>query len=328
MKQSKTKINSGLTIRELAKRCDTSISTISRVLNGNYNPHKPSHQRVKQMLDETGYKRQKRVNTVRNILCASNIVPIEGTHKLQLERSLEKQAPGKNFSLVISHSHEPEHLERLVKEHNIKGIILNGVPLQKPSVPTVLINQDYCLGDYSSVNCDDLAGLIMILRHLKENGHRRIAYFCRTGQDSFRMNPRQCLGYKAFEAAEVEFDEKFFFRYNSAEVDNHIEEIISLRKRPTAIVLAGDCYAKPFYEICYRKGIKIPDDISITGFDDDPLSALMSPPLTTVRKSIDAMARKALMLLDEAISGNETICNIFIKPELIIRNSVKKGKRI
>jgi LacI family transcriptional regulator len=90
-------------------------------------------------------------------------------------------------------------------------------------------------------------------------------------------------------------------------------------------VLAGDCYAPAFYEILRRKKLRIPEDISIIGFDDSPIASALLPELNTVRQPFNEMAREALRLLIEKMNDNNApIKKILIKPELIIRNSTNK----
>lgn len=321
----------GITIRELAKKCNTSIATISRVLNGNYNPNKPGHREIKELIEKSGYAPQKVVKNLKNILCVMNYEPMREEHKFLFMKSVEELAALHKFNVVLSHTHEPEHLEKLIRACNIKGIIFISVPLAKPSVPAVLLNQDYMGGEYSSVDCYDFAGLVTAFKYLKENGHKRIAYFSNKEDNVFEINPRQVQIPAVYKAAGVEFDSALVYHcaFEQKKYVFHIEKcvkkLMSLKIPPTAIMLSGDIYAADFYHYLNLQKLKIPEDISLIGFDDFPLALELNPKLTDIRKQFSVMAAEALKLLEESMSGGkESVRKVMVKPELIIRNSVRR----
>ena len=333
LKQNETNImQKELTIRELAKLCNTSISTVSRVLNGNYNQDKALHRRIKETIIQTGYKPQKQVNNFRNILCVMNYMPGKDEHKFLFMKTVEDMASLFKFNVVISRTHEPQHLENLIKAYKIKGIISIARLMEPPSVPTVILNQGYIEGDYSSVDCYDFAGLLEAFRYLKAMGHRRVAYFFVLGSDISSIDPRFVQIAPVYKAAGIDLDPELIYDCDGfgkgehlAHIESCVAKWLALKIPPTAIVLSGDTYANDFYNCLGRHKIKIPDDVSMVGFDDLPLAAELNPPLTDIRKNVSTMVSEVLELLHETIANRENVIRkIMINPKLIIRNSVKK----
>lgn len=327
-------IKSEVTIRELSQKCGASIATISRILNGNYNPDRALHRKVREVIADANYKSQKRVKAIRNILCLSCQKPKEWEHTFAITKAIEEYAIYNRFNAVVSSTNNPDQMEKLIQAYNIKGIISTIRPLVKLSVPVILVNQDSMDdGEYTSVGSNNFAGIVAAFKYFKEMGHRRVSYFCDMEESltAFDTNARLRLIPAAYKVAGLDFDPSLVF-YSSFEPGKHrpyvakcVEKILAMKNPPTALMLAGDCYAGDFYNCFKKNGLRIPDDISMIGFDDNPMALELTPRLTDVRKPLEIIAAEALQQLGKVISGeSKSAYRIMINPELIIRDSVKK----
>lgn len=322
-------------IREIAKMCGTSTATVSRVMNGNCDHENPTHKRILEIIRETGYKRKKRILPEGNILCVSSPPSsnrnFQETHCYRFEKALEENSIPFNLRILTLHSNNERYIREFIKDQKIRGIIFNSAPIEKLSLPTVTLNQYPAYGEYPSVDCDDFSGLVMAFEHLRKNGHKKIAYFCDREEDISQPHPRRSNLPLVYKTAGLEYSKDLVIqgRFPSGGhaplIKKGIDKILALPTPPTAIVLAGDCYAPAFYEMLRQRKLKIPEDISIVGFDDSSIASAMLPELTTVRQPFNEMSKETLRLLIEKIKGNsENPKKILVRPNLIIRNSTSQ----
>ena len=203
--------------------------------------------------------------------------------------------------------------------------------LEQIKLPIVFIGRYIRLPDVKSnyVIIDNVKGAYMMTEYLIGLGHRKIFYL--TAQmDSASINDR-LLGYKtAIVRCKVEklqetiiYSEEFTFNggYKAA------EQIFSSKDLPTAIFCANDYSAFGVFEYCYKHKIRIPEDISIAGFDDIKFSSLDFINLTSVRIPTTELGHiAAKTVFDKINNKNEELTHIILEPELVIRNSTRRIK--
>jgi DNA-binding LacI/PurR family transcriptional regulator len=162
-------------------------------------------------------------------------------------------------------------------------------------------------GPAHSLNVDNYGAVAELTGMLIELGHRRIAFI--TGLLEFDSAAQRYAGYKAaLESASILFDPVLVKHGNWGMdlAEQLLQEFILLPDPPTAVVCSNDLTALGAYTAINAAGLSIPDDISVTGFDDIPLVANIDPPLTTVRQPLVEMGRYAAHLLIEAMEGRLT----------------------
>ncbi len=311
-----------------------SPATVSRVMNGKNRSRTAAARRVKEIIDQTGYVRKKQQAVAGTILCFYEQGEILTQHAGELLHLLDERCHLAKLRLINIRSSNHASVETLIAENSAAGIIFLGKHKYGNDIllPAVELNNYEAYQTYSSVDCDDFSGVVDSLRYLREQGHLRIAYFCDGKIKPMGNTHSRIVALPAaYYVAGVDFEENLIWNEDFAKDEHHtiiaaaLDKWLAMADRPTAIVLAGDAYAPSFYGLLAERGLKIPEDISIVAFDDDEQSKMVYPQLTTVRKPLEKMADMAMNILANGISGNDNgLMKVLIRPQLIIRDSVKK----
>lgn len=320
-------------IRDIAALANASPATISRIINGKYRNNSLVRQRVEQAIKQTGYIRKKRIKVSGNLLCVSNY-DVDAQHGTVMEQELVKLASYRKYKMLTLHSGDHDVIAEMIREFDISGVIsLSNKDNISVPVPHVTLNSYRVDTDqhHYAVDCDDAAGMKMIVKFLVKNGHRRIGIFGAGIMTMEDCHPRVCFIPRILKNAGIEYDAELYYNrpFKRGEHAPVIKQAVnyfnSLKKPPTAIIIPGDTYAPAFYEALRDIGLKVPDDISITGYDDEPLASLISPALTTIRKPLEQMSAEALKLLLEMMEGgSQANRRVLVAPELIVHDSVRK----
>jgi DNA-binding LacI/PurR family transcriptional regulator len=253
---------------------------------------------------------------------------------------IERVIEAKNYHLIFSSLElkpsEPV-LPSVIRDMKVDGVLIESTDISRElvnriseCVPAVLLN--YSLEDVqaSSVMPDNSQGIHKAVSYLYRLGHRKIAFFA---VEPF-LNLHAGLRFKAYLRAirEMELVEKDDYiktpEVNSLtgkleyQVREALDQLLSLRKPPTAIIFAGDVYALAFLKEARKRGVGIPKDLSLIGFDDVVSAGYSHPALTTIRMPLEDMGRTAVNLLFERMEGSSfVIKNTVLNVELVIRDS-------
>ncbi|MCF6175957.1 MAG: LacI family transcriptional regulator [Victivallaceae bacterium] len=320
-------------IRDVAELANASPATISRVINGKYRNNSAVRRRVEAAIEQTGYTRKKRIKVSGNLLCISDYTEY-AMHGTVMEQELVRQASFRKYKMLTLHSGDAAVITEMIREFDIAGVIsLSNKSNIAVPVPHVTLNSYRVDIDqhHHAVDCDDAAGMKMVVNCLVDNGHRRIGIFGAGVMSMEDCHPRICFIPRIFKNAGIEYEPELYYnrpfrRDEHAQViEQAVDYFISLENPPTAIIIPADTYAPSFYESLRNKGLKVPDDISIAAYDDEPLAVLISPALTTIHKPLEQMSAEALKLLLEMIEGgSQANRRVLVAPELIVRDSVRK----
>jgi LacI family transcriptional regulator len=199
--------------------------------------------------------------------------------------------------------------------------------LRERGIPYVGISPSVPL-DAPCVHIDEEGAVYAMTRHLVGLGHERIAFL--GYQSGWRFAERRLQGFrKAMAEAGIAVPAKYigesWFTFRFAQ--ERAEKLLSLKEPPTALVAVNDETAVGAMVAAYRRGVNVPADVSITGFDDSPLAALTWPQLTTVRQPLEAMAAAAaeLILRPRTPAAGEPR-SILLPFELVIRQTSRKPR--
>jgi len=195
--------------------------------------------------------------------------------------------------------------------------------LGKAHVPVITIDHPSQHGEYPSVSADSYSGARQAMDHLAALGHKRIAFVSGAEQlESARQRHRAyldavaVLGLARGPALLVKGD------YTTHGGRGAAERLLALKKRPTAVFAANDQSAFGVMALLQERGVSIPEDISVVGFDDVPAASEMHPALTTVRQPIDELGRAAINALLARVAGLDAAATHMTLPtELIVRKS-------
>jgi len=258
----------------------------------------------------------------------------------QLVQTIETAARQSGYSLIIQHSHnKPEEETTCVKmllSRGVAGILISPTTgresetlntcadLIMNNIPFVLVDRYLPVLNCNYVTTDNESGAYEATKHLIDLGRRRIAYIGDLPSSAAEARER---GYRrALEEAGAGVDPKLII---ALERDDDQGVILAMEKlleqsggNFTAVFTSNDGIAQIVYRIMGMRGIRIPDDVAVVGYDDAPFAAFMHPALTTVRQSAGEVALAAVKLLVESIQGsNSQFKQIILGQELIVRES-------
>ncbi|WP_407703420.1 LacI family DNA-binding transcriptional regulator [Streptomyces triticirhizae] len=331
-------------LADIAQQARVSEATVSRVLNGRSGVAAATRQRVLAALDILGYERPVRLRQ-RSAGLVGLVIP-ELTNPIfpAFAQVIERALAGYGYTPVLctqtpGGATEDELVEQLV-ERGVTGVVfLSGLHadtsadparytrLAGRGVPFVLINGFNERIGAPFVSPDDAAASRMAVRHLRELGHRRIGLA--VGPHRFVPVRRKVAG---FEAAVAEENARGsadgrpvtgVVRHTLFSLEGGQAATAALLDDGcTGVVCGSDMMALGAIRAVRQRGLAVPADVSVIGFDDSQLIAFTDPPLTTVRQPVAAMASAAVHALLEEINGNPVQHTEFVfQPELVVRGS-------
>jgi LacI family transcriptional regulator len=221
----------------------------------------------------------------------------------------------------------------------LSGTLTDGTILVTPTVidvastqPVVAVDPHVGGSTLPTVDAQNFEGARAMTEHLLALGHRRIAFLA--GRPDLESARRREAGYRAaLEAAGVAFDPDLVLvgGFTDVSAAAPARELLTRTPRPTAIFAANDQSAIQTMRTAAELGIRVPDDVSVAGFDNTPDSALTSPPLTTVDQSIQALGREAVRLLLELIddpgrNDPDDPIHITLPTALVIRSTTARPR--
>jgi LacI family transcriptional regulator len=176
--------------------------------------------------------------------------------------------------------------------------------------------------DYSSVTIDNEGGAYSAVKYLIDKGHRKIA--CLAGPLSSYSAQNRLKGYeKALIDSGIEIKKDLIAVGNYQFSGGYEQGLKLLDKDITAVFVCNDMMAYGFYKIAHEKDKKIPEDLSVIGFDDLFFSSMLDVPLTTVRQNIDKLSFEVCNLVIKSLNGNENIEHLSLETTISERDSVK-----
>ena len=336
-------------IKDVAKQARVSTTTVSHVINRTRYVSDELTERVNKAMEELDYRPNALASGFRSGKTKSIglIIPdISNQFFAEISRKIEDKGFEHGYSVILCNSDddrlkEKNYIDVLVAKQ-VDGIIFisageDSGNLGKAldfNVPIVLVDRDILEIDADIVLVNNKSGGLIATRYLIELGHRRIA--CIAGPSPITPSAMRVEGYKqALMEASIPFDTNLIktgdYRFSSGE--EAMRELFANPQPPTAVFASNDMMALGAFQAVYDKGFKIPDDFSIIGFDNIPLSQAMYPTLTTISQPIQEMARLVVDLLvdrmqfqDQRIRLHEepSFKRVVLETELIIRNSCRE----
>jgi DNA-binding LacI/PurR family transcriptional regulator len=324
-----------LTIAQLAELARVSTATVSKVVNGRAEVGPETRALIERLIREHGYRPQRRRATSAPLV---ELVfhALEGEYPTEIAKGVEQVTREHRLAVVLSqlqHRDTPGKgwIEGVLSRRPI-GVIsvfsslteAQREQLATRGIPLVLLDPR---GDPApavpSVGASNWNGGLMATRHLLGLGHRRVAAIA--GPDYALASRARLDGFRtALDMAGVPVDPELIGRGDFL-VEGGLaeaERLLRLPCPPTAIFTCNDGQASGVYRAAYRLGLRVPDDVSVVGFDDLPAVRWMNPPLTTVRQPLTEMASAATeMLLKLARGEFPTRHRVELGTELIIRES-------
>ncbi len=238
------------------------------------------------------------------------------------------------FYFTVHHRHRPELLRaygEILQARGVEGILAIDTHLEaETSLPTVLVAGHTDLKHVSNVVLNSRMGAELTLRHLRELGHREIVYM-RGQLVSTDTDARWAATIEVAGTLGLEVREELIIRLEqdsqSPEIGYPgIKKIIADGRRFTAVVCFNDVSAMGTVRALHDCGLRVPEDVSVIGYDDIQAASYHVPSLTTIRQPLRKMGRIAARTLLDRLGGAKAPGLLLVEPELVIRESTGPAK--
>ncbi len=330
--------SSKITIIDVAEKAGVSFGTVSRVINNDVHVKKETRERVLKVMETLGYVANRQARSLAggksNIIGV--LVPDLGTGYIEeIIRGIDAELSLSDLDLILYTTHRTASKEANYVANLARGMV-DGLLLVLPRNPADYIgtltsrNFPFILIDHQgtgrscpAVGATNWQGAYRATEYLIKMGHNRIGFI--TGSMDLGCSMDRLEGYlsalrthHAVDAPELIYEGTFFQPDGYAGAS----ALLDLSSPPTAIFASNDIMAMGVMDAVRSRGLRIPDDVSIVGFDDIPQAAVVRPALTTVNQPLEKMGRVATqMLLDLLRSPEKETGRIELPTELVIRDS-------
>ena len=330
-----------ITILDVARESGVSYATVSRVLSGFAFVKEATRTRVLEAADRLGYVANVQARTLaggRSQVIGVLVPGLDNSYIGEIMRGVDDELARVNYNLMLYTTHRHPGQERS-SVNTIANGLTEGLILVVPLIPTaylaelrsrsfphVLIDQGEPTGTSSVVDSMSWQGAYDATRYLIELGHQRIGFI--GGLIEVNSAVERLNGYKAALAdSHLPYDPTLVTEGDFWEASGRVCAQKLLVAQPTAIFAANDLMALGAMDALRTIGLRIPDDISLVGFDDIPQVSITHPKLTTIRQPLEQMGRVAVKLLLEQIENPETPAQrVTLETQLIVRNSCQPPK--
>lgn len=330
-----------VTIKDIASAAGVSISTVSRVVNGNYPVSKEVREKVEEVMRRLDYRPNAIARSLRSQktnLVALVIADLSNPFFMEIAKGLEERMAEMGYHLVIASSggkvkKERELLDTLI-EKRIDGLVIassdnSGDQINKcmqAGIPVVLVDRIIPDVSASQILWDDEEYAYRLTRHLIENGHREIAVVNVTLTNPNGM--RRLEGYrKALREAGILENPRFISpsNFSSQEAYEFIRTVMEGENRPTAVFCANNIMLQGTLQALRDLGLSVYEDVSVVVFGNPECNRYISPLITAALQDTMAVGQAAGDILKRAIMKKESVREqIVMKSELLMGGSVKK----
>ena len=329
-----------VTIKDVAEAAGVHTSTVSRALSP-ATRHLISAEiatRIDGVAKELGYARNaiaSSLRTRRSMTVGVLIPDITNPLFPPMLRGIEDALGGEFTAIIANTDNDPAREAigaRRLLARSVDGLIMATVrrrdgisdELAAAGVPIVLVNRTADQSEVATVVADDAQGIRLMVEHLAELGHRRIAHLAGP-QDLSTGAVRQRAFREAMRARKLDADDQRLVAakaYSIVEGARLTEQLLRSTPPPTAILTANDLLALGVYEAAAALGLTIPADLSVTGFNDMPFVDRLTPPLTTIRIQHYEMGAEAARLLLQRLERPEApAMSVQLGVQLVVRGS-------
>ena len=329
-----------LNITEIARLANVSKATVSRVINGKPNVQEKTREKIKRIIAEYDYHpsvfakaiMHKKSNTIGLLIPKRTEIVYPNPFYDEILRGISTETIKQGYFILYCYEDCDNYL-RALKERRVDGIIAMSPSYQdkevidkirEMNIPFIATSKVQDIDDVVCVDVDNYSGAKMAVDHLISLGHRKIAFI--NGPQELLSSSERLRGYRAALKENGIEDNNYLIRSGNTSIASGRAAMESLLNTQdiTAVFVASDYMALGVMSSIFEQGLKIPDDISLVGFDNIPLSEVTTPPMTTVNQFVFDKGTMVIRILIDKIN-NKTVNNIAtIKPELILRNSTRK----
>ncbi|MBL4727436.1 MAG: LacI family DNA-binding transcriptional regulator [Rhizobiaceae bacterium] len=338
MKNSKT--SRPPTATDVAKLAGVSQPVVSRAFMPDTNIAEKTREKVLKAAKQLGYRPNLLARSLR--MNKSNIIALaisylENPFYAQVVKELSEQLRATDRHILLFTAPDDNQADPAlakVLNYQVDALVMSGtkasrelaISFKKLGVPIVQINRDSNYPGVSTVQGEDRDAGRIIGRHLLAGGHKRFGFVSGIADSStslFRLE-----GYREYLQSHGIDDVQIAYGNNTFEAAaNAVRQLLGSKTPPDAIFCASDYMAFAALEVAKKEfGLKVPDDLSVVGFNDVPAASLSAHDLTTFSQPAATMVEKAIVLVDQLISGQKSRAqHLIVKGELIVRGSSRQA---
>jgi DNA-binding LacI/PurR family transcriptional regulator len=325
-------------LAEVARKVGVSEATVSRVLNDKPGVSDATRQAVLTALDVLGYERPTKLRGERARLVGLVLPELTNPIFPALAEIIGGGLAQNGYTPLLCTQNaggisESDYVDLLLQQQ-VSGVIFLGGNysqadaehthydrLRQVNLPTVLVNARIDGLDFATVSTDDAAAAEQAVLHLHQLGHRRIGMLMGP-MDHIPSQRKRTAALRLLDRLGPGLDDAMVIRGLYSLESGQAGASRLFTNGATAIVCASDPLALGAVRAARRAGLRVPDDVSVVGFDDSALMSCTEPPLTTVRQPIESMGRTVIELLLSQIAGTtEAGDELLFEPELVLRSS-------
>jgi DNA-binding LacI/PurR family transcriptional regulator len=335
-----------MNIQEIARRAKVSTATVSRTINRIPSVDPRLAKRVWKLIDELGYRPNSQARALvsgRSHILGLVVSEITNPFFPEIVQAFENLAVEHGYEiLLVSTVHDPKRMDSSVRrmtERRVDGIAvmtfgMEDLLLEDPelsNVPLVFVDVGPRRPRVSNIRIDYLAGIRQAVQHLAALRHEKIAFVSGPLHLKSAISRRNAF-IKAIGEIGLEVNKRLI-----VEGDHTLEggvramhSLLSLSKRPTAVLCSNDMTALGVMHKCHEEGLSIPGNLSLVGFDDIKLAQFFLPPLTTIRMSQSELARiafHALLAELERAAPSDEGTEYLLETNLVLRDSTAVRSR-
>lgn len=331
-----------MTIKDIAREAGYAVGTVSRVINNNPNVSDAARARILEVIRKYNFQPNSNAKHLKQQANQGIAMIVKGTHNMLFASVLEKMQTECNaagYSSMVyyidENDNEVERARRICREHKPHGVIFLGSDrnhftpeLADLGVPCLLMTNTAAtaaIPNLSSVSVDDVAAAARMVGHLLDNGHRRIALI---GGDLTSSQPSSarlsgCLS--EFSRRGLSFDpgkQYIAARYTLPGGYHAMEQLLENLPGLTAVFAFSDIMAIGAMRALQDHSLRVPEDVSVCGFDGIELADYLSPRLTTIRQPAERMAGRGVAILIRCIEEQCDAVHELVPYELLEGESV------
>ncbi|MEU1754088.1 LacI family DNA-binding transcriptional regulator [Micromonospora matsumotoense] len=325
-----------VTIAMIARLAGVSVPTVSRVINGRSDVAPQTRERVEELLTRHGYRPRSAARRAQSALIDLVFNDLDSPWAVEIIRGVEDVAQASGAGTVVSAIHRrtssaKQWLDNM-RTRSTEGVIFVTSMVEPPlqaelrrlRLPVVIVDPaGVAPQEAPTIGATNWAGSLRATQYLLGLGHRRIGFIA--GPPQLMCSRARMDGYRAaLDAAGLAVDDRLvrpgnFYHESGYTAGMHL---LGLPQPPTAIFASSDQMALGVYEAVRKRGLRVPDDVSVVGFDDLPEVRWCSPPLTTIRQPLAEMGMLAARTVLRLARG-ETIESprVELATDLVVRDS-------
>jgi LacI family transcriptional regulator len=314
-----------ITIYDIAKKLNLAPSTVSRALNNHKGTNKNTIALVKKTAGKMGYMPNNIAASLRNnkTKTIGLIIPKVTMHFIAMAISgIQDKANELGYSLIISQTNDDIDLEmqsvNAMLNVKVEGVIASATmftndfsvynKLMNKNVPLVFFDRVPSNPGFFVIEGDDYQGGFLATEHLIKRGCTRIAHF--GGPPTANIYYNRFKGYKdALQKYNIPYDEDLYFinKLTDEDARKSMEALLALKKLPNGLFSANDTAAIAAIRMAVKKGLKVPEQLAVVGYSDDPSTELVTPAVTTINQSPYEMGQHACETLIDMLRNRDKV---------------------